>query len=151
MVRMIDSRTMSNPRVFLLSTMCLAPGKIRRATRAAREVGATIDGLLAHAGMLAGAPFTSFSLVLVFGRHDADAPTYQPVGEEGELPLALELDTTPLERASGRELHDRFLFASLTALRHAGQKYGLDVSCLERLMEEPGGGQAEAPAPRRPD
>lgn len=130
-------------RTLIVSTMAIVPGKVRRAAMAAQDVAATINPLITHGSLLKGAPFSCISLVLVFGREDADTPTYKEIGEEGELPLAIELDMVKLQRATGSELRDRFLFSTLCALMHTGKKYGLDTEGIERLLQEPTSGAGD--------
>lgn len=95
-----------------------------------------IEGLLLTMGYLESAPFEWVGLTLRYGLKNEDAPHYQGIDKrDGELALAIELDTHELREASREELKDRFIVATLNALIHAGKKYDLPTKALQQRLD----------------
>jgi len=84
---------------------------------------------------LVKAPFTWVGISLRFGLKNEDAPLYQGIDkEDGELALAIELDTHELQHASRDELKRLFMIATLKSLIHVGHNYGLPTEEFERRL-----------------
>lgn len=103
------------------------------------EIRDELEGILVTSGYLDRAPFIWVGLTLRYGLKYEDKPHYQRIDKkDGELPLAIELDTHDLIEADRNELKRLFTLATLKALIHAGQKHKLPVGYLEELRSDLG-------------
>ena len=82
------------------------------------------------------APFKWVGLIIRKGLVDETEPHYEKINQkDGDLPLAIEIDTHRLLGASEDEMAAVYRKATLTALIHAGEKYRLPVDRLRVLLE----------------
>lgn len=98
----------------------------------AAEVRDELERLVIKSGYLNNAPFTWVGLILRFGLINGEKPEYDKIDKkDGELPLAIEIDTNELLGADKQKLKQIFTEATLKALIDAGHKYKLQISALE--------------------
>ncbi len=101
------------------------------------EIMDELESLLVTSRYLGDTPFRWVGLTLRYGLKNEDDPHYQRIdSKDGELPLAIELDTCELIEADRDELKRLFTLATLKVLIHAGKKYKLPVESLEKLHDE---------------
>jgi len=98
-----------------------------------------IESELISSGYLEGAPFRWVGLTIRYGLKDEAEPHYEAIcRDDGELPLAIEIDTNRLLHRSAEQMASVYRDVALTALIHAGQRYGLNVDRLAELHKEGG-------------
>ena len=101
------------------------------------EIMDELEELLVTSRYMDDAPFKWVGLTFRYGLKYEDKPHYQRIDKsDGELPLAIELDTHDLIEADQGELKRLFTLATLKALIHAGKKYKLPVKSLEELLDD---------------
>jgi hypothetical protein len=124
---------MGHNRSIVLSGVSLTPARLNREIfKVTSKVMDEIELLMQGSGYLDHAPFRWVGLIFHYGLKNEDEPHYQPIDpKDGELPLAIELDTHELRTASPEELHLKLSLGALRALIHAGRKYGLLTAGLE--------------------
>src|SRR5258708_4500739 len=125
---------MAHNRKLVLGGVALVKARIpaRQNADAANAVRDELERELISSGYLEGAPFRWVGLIVRYGLKDEAQPHYDTICEEdGELPLAIEIDTNRLLRRSTEEMADVYRDATLTALIHAGRRYGLNIDRLE--------------------
>ena len=67
---------------------------------------------------------------------DETEPHYEKINaKHGDLPLAIEIDVHRLLGVSEDEMAAVYRKATLTALAHAGERYGLPVERLRSLLD----------------
>ena len=126
---------MAHNRKLALSAVALTKAKIRGDIPVATEVRDELEQLLIRSSYLEGAPFRWVGVMLRYGLKNEDKPEYDKIDEkDGELPLAIEIDTNELIGADRERLKCVFTAATLRALIDAGHKYGLSTSVLEEKM-----------------
>ena len=92
-----------------------------------------------ESGYLDGAPFKWIGLIVREGLVDESAPHYQVIDRsDGELPLAIELDTHRLLGASLEEMTRVYRQTVLLALVHVAEKYGLKGDRMRELLVQMG-------------
>ena len=127
---------MAHNRKLALSAVSLTRARIRGDILAATEVRDELEGLLIKSGYLNGAPFTWVGVMLRFGLKNDEKPEYDKIDKkDGELPLAIEIDTNELVGADKQKLKQIFTVATLKALIDAGHKYNLPISALENYPQ----------------
>ena len=95
-----------------------------------------VEHIMLTSGFLNNAPFKWVGLTLRYGLKNEDEPHYQGIDkQDGELALAIELDTHELREASREELKGRFIVTTLNALIHAGKKYDLPTKALQQRLD----------------
>ncbi|MCP4679875.1 MAG: immunity protein 39 [Deltaproteobacteria bacterium] len=104
------------------------------------EVGTTVrddlEEVMLECGFLEDAPFEWVTISLRYGLKNENEPHYEPINKEyGDLPLAIELDTSELVGCRREEMQEAFEVAALKALVHAGRKFNLEHSALEARLE----------------
>lgn len=107
-----------------------------RIPRFSIEVGSAVrddlEAIMLDCGYLDNAPFTWVGVSLRYGLKNEEVPHYQGIDDEdGEIALAIELDTNELRACDREELRAAFELATLKALVHAGKKYDLECAALE--------------------
>ena len=127
---------MAHNRKLVLGGSSLTIQRVHRNTlEVMGEVRDELEMLLISSGYFECAPFTWVSIILRFGLKKEDAPHYQRIDRrDGELPLAIELDTHELREANRDELKRLYRIATLKALIHAGKKYNLVTAKLEEYL-----------------
>ncbi len=99
------------------------------------EVMGEFEKAMIASGYLENAPFTWVGLSLRYGLKYEEIPHYQGIDKkDGEIALAIELDTHDLIEANREELKRLFEAATLKALIHAGHKYKLPTAALEERL-----------------
>ncbi len=101
------------------------------------EISDEIEQVMITSGYLKKAPFRWIGLMLRYGLKNDDEPVCKRIGRrDGELPLAIELDTHELRDASREELKRRFMIATLKSLIYVGKKYRLPTFAFEERLEK---------------
>jgi hypothetical protein len=129
---------MAHNRKLVLGGVALTEARNNRhCVSVAAEVMDELEPIMVSTGYLDKAPFRWVGLMLRFGLRNDEQPSYQRIGEkEGDLPVAIELDTHELQRASRQELKDIFKTATLRVLVHVAQKYGLAGDRFVEMLGE---------------
>ena len=129
---------MAHNRKLALSGASLTHARVNRHTiGVGSEVRDELEQVMISAGYFDKAPFEWVGVSLRFGLKNEDAPHYQGIDKnDGEIALAIELDTHELQHASREELKRLFMIATLKSLIHVGRKYGLPTEAMEVRKEE---------------
>ncbi|MFA7349608.1 MAG: Imm39 family immunity protein [Methylotenera sp.] len=129
---------MAHNRKLVLSGISLTKARPNRhGIEVAGKIRDELEGLLIASGYFDNAPFKWVGLSLRYGLKYENQPHYQHIDKhDGELPLAIELDTHELIEADRAELKKLFMHATLKALVHAGRKYNLPIKSLEELARQ---------------
>jgi hypothetical protein len=99
------------------------------------EIMDELEQVIISTGYLDNAPFKWVGLMLRYGLKNENVPHYQRINKKyGDLPVAIELDTHDLQKASHDELKELFLIATLKALVDVGKKYGLQYEKFEEML-----------------
>ena len=124
---------MAHNRKIVIGAVSLTMARLPRYdVLAMQDAADDVEGLMQELGYLEHAPFKWVGLILRLGLKNEDEPHYKPIDpKDGELPLAIELDTHELRAASSEELRRKFTLVALTALIHAGRKFDLPTARLE--------------------
>lgn len=129
---------MAHNRKLVIGCVALTMARVRPAKAAAAAGNRVRDELeqeLIRSRYLEGAPFKWIGLIIREGLVDESEPHYGRVDpKDGELPLAIEIDVHRLLGVPEDEMARVFRKATLTALAHAGEKYGLPVDRLKELL-----------------
>lgn len=129
---------MAHNRKLVLGGVALTQAKLP-ARKSAMAMGKARDELeqeIIQSEYLADAPFKWIGLIIREGLIDESVPHYQGIDKkDGELPVAIEIDTHRLLGASEEAMAAVYRKATLTALVHAGEKYRLPVGRLKALLE----------------
>jgi Immunity protein 39 len=116
-------------------TMARLPAKQNSA--AASRARDEIEGELVRSGFLDNAPFKCVGLIIRYGLIDEKEPHFEAIEDQfGELPLAIEIDVHRLIGVSEDQMISVYRKAILIALTSAGEKYGLPLDRLRRLLED---------------
>ncbi len=134
----IGRRIMSHNRKLVLGGASLTQAKCNRHTATVgTEVRDRIEEVMNSVDFLKRAPFQWIGLMLRFGLRNETEPHYLGIDEnDGEIALAIELDTHELQHASHEELTARFMVATLRALIDVGKKYNLPYVRLQEMLAE---------------
>jgi hypothetical protein len=101
------------------------------------EIMNELEPIIIASGYLANAPFTWVGLIFRYGLKYENEPHYQGIdNKDGEIALAIELDTHDLQHASRGELKQRFTIAALKTLVHVGKKYNLPYEKFHEMLTE---------------
>lgn len=104
------------------------------------EVRNELEQVLIDTEYLEAAPFDWVGLILRFGITNAEQPQYEPINSEfGDLPISIELDVNDLAEANRVEFKRLLTIATLTALIHAAQRYGLPFEKLQKMLHREAG------------
>jgi hypothetical protein len=100
--------------------------------RALAEVRDELEGIIVESRYFDAAVFSWVGLTIRFGIRSESVPHLQPIcTKDGELPLAIEIETAKMQGAALSDLRVLFKVAALNALIHAGRKYGRPIEQLE--------------------
>ena len=136
---MTPPRPKHNRRLGLIGVALTLTRNNRETGKALDAVRDEIESVMDECGYLTGAPFSWVTVSVRFGLVDAAAPSYGAVSKRyGDLPLSIEVDTAHLTGADLATLTKIFRRAVVTALIHAGKKYGRPTSPLEALLPPDG-------------
>ncbi len=129
---------MAHKRKIVLGGVSLTPARLNRAIhQVSSEVMDEVEALMLESGYLEHAPFKWVGLIFRYGLKNENEPHYKPIDpKDGELPLAIELDTHELRAASPEELRRKLCLGALTALIHAGRKFDLPTARLEERHKQ---------------
>jgi hypothetical protein len=95
-----------------------------------------LERVMIEAGYLEGAPFSWVTISIRFGIKTEAEPHYQPINKKyGDLPLAIEVETSKMQNADEQELRAIFKAAALKALISAAQRHGRPAQQLYALLE----------------
>ncbi|MDP2834457.1 MAG: Imm39 family immunity protein [Pseudomonadota bacterium] len=101
------------------------------------ELQDEMEQLIVSSGYLNGAPFTWIGLMFRFGLLNEGVPHYQGIdNKDGELVLAIEIDTHELLEPNREHIKQVLMAATLKALIHAGKKYKLPLDALEDRLNQ---------------
>lgn len=130
---------MAHNRKLVLGVIALTQAKIRGDMPVLKEIRDEIEKLIIESNFLEGAPFRWVGLILRYGLKNATLPECEkPNDKEGDLPVAIEVDTAQLVGADREILRHHLETATLKALIAVGRKYHLKISALEgkqRMLE----------------
>jgi hypothetical protein len=131
---------MSHKRRLALSSVSLTMVRSNRHTiSVGTEVRDELENVLISMGFFENAPFKWIGLMLRFGLKNDTEPKYDKIDDaDGELPVAIELDTNDLQNATREELKRFFKVATLKALIHIAKQYDLHSENLIELLREIG-------------
>jgi hypothetical protein len=128
---------MAHNRKLVLSGIALTKARIppRPNAAAANRIRDELEQEVIQSGYLEAAPFKWVGLSIRYGLVDEVAPHYDKIDPaDGELPLAIEIDVHRLLGVSEDEMAAVYRKATLMALVHAGEKYGLNVVRMKELL-----------------
>ena len=129
---------MAHNRKLALSGIALTKARIQPKPNAAAANRSRneLEQEMIRSGYLEGAPFKWIGLSIRYGLIDEAEPHYQKIDPmDGELPLAIEIDVHRLLEVSEDEMAEVYRKATLTALIHAGERYGLPITRLRALLD----------------
>ncbi|MEA3066071.1 MAG: hypothetical protein QOJ27_2532 [Sphingomonadales bacterium] len=130
---------MAHNRKLVLGGVALTRAKLP-ARPTALALGKARDDLeqeMIESAYLNGAPFKWIGLIVRQGLVDQIVPHYQKIDQEdGELPLAIEVDTNRLVGASMDQATNIYRRATLLALVHVAEKYDLNAERIRILLSE---------------
>jgi hypothetical protein len=129
---------MGHNRKLVLSGVALTKARIpaKQNAAAANLVRDELEREMVESGFLEKAPFKWVGLIIRYGLKDENEPHYDRIDQKnGDLPLAIEIDTHRLLEVSEEEMATVYRKAALTALVHAGEKYQLPVNRLRSLLK----------------
>ena len=130
--------TLTHNRKLVLSGVALTKAKIpaRQNAAAANRVRDELEREIIESGFLEHAPFKWVGLVIRYGLVDETEPHYDKIDPgHGDLPIAIEIDSRRLLKASEEEMTVIYRKATLTALVHVGERYLLPVHRLRALLD----------------
>ena len=129
---------MAHDRKLVLSGIALTTARNNRHGMAVMtEVRDKVESLMIETGYADDARFKWVGLSLRYGLKNDAQPVYDRIDEtDGELPIAIELDTHELQCASREELKRLFMVATLKALIHVAERYGRPCGKLRELKRE---------------
>lgn len=124
---------MAHNRKIILGGVSLTKARCNRYDLEVMEdVDEELEKILIEKNFFEGMPFSWIGLILRYGLKNEDEPHYQRIDKkDGELPLAIELDTHEIRDASRDELKRLFMIACLKSIIHVAKKYKLPVSKFE--------------------
>lgn len=130
---------MAHNRKLVLSGIALTkariPPKLNGAV--ANRVRDDLEHEIIQSSYLVNAPFKWVGLSIRYGLVDEAEPHYDKIDpKDGELPLAIEIDTHSLLDTTEDEMVAVYRKATLIALAHAGKKYGLAMDRIGKLLAE---------------
>jgi len=129
---------MAHNRKLVLSGVALTKARVpaKPMAAAANRVRDELEQEVIRSGFLDGAPFQWVGLIIREGLVDEAEPHFQKVNaKHGDLPLAIEIDVHRLLGVSEDEMAAVYRKATLMALVHAGDKYGLNVTRLKEILQ----------------
>ena len=127
---------MAHDRKIVLGGVSLTPARLNRTMyQVSVEVMNEVETLMQESGYLEQAPFQWVGIVFRYGLRNEEEPHYKPIdAKDGELPLAIELDTRDIRSARPEELRRKVTLVALKSLIHAGKKFGLPTADLEARL-----------------
>ena len=95
-----------------------------------------LEPVIIESGYLEGAPFWWVTIAIRFGMKTETEPHFQSINKKyGDLPLAIEIETSRILKATGSELTNLFKAAALRSLIAAGHRYNRPTTELVALLE----------------
>ena len=128
---------MGHSRKLVLSGIALTMARLpaKKAAAALTRASQELEEEIIQSGYLKDAPFRWVGLSIREGLADEAEPHYDEIdASDGELPLAIEVDTHRLLGASEDEMVAVYRRATLLALIHAGERYQLFTERLKSLL-----------------
>ena len=127
---------MAHNRKLVLGAVSLTRARVRGDMPVMEETRNELEQLLIQNNYFDGAPFIWVGLILRYGLKNDEKPEYNKIDKkDGELPLAIEIDTNEMVGADKQKLKQIFTVATLKALIDAGHKYNLPISALENYPQ----------------
>lgn len=124
---------MAHNRKFVPGIVALVKERIKN-TKLVIQVQDEIEKLIIESHLLDNAPFKWVGLIYRYGLKNKLKPEYDRIDKkDGELPIAVELDTRILQWADEHDLQlfkDIFIIAALEVLLDIGQKYNLPTDLI---------------------
>ncbi len=130
---------MAHNRKLVLAGVALTKAKLpaKQTALAMGQARDEIEQEVISSDYLKTAPFKWVGLVIREGLKDELQPHYKKIDvDDGELPVAIEIDTHRLLGATADQMKAIYRRASLIALAHAGEKYGLKATRINQLLSE---------------
>ncbi len=126
---------MGHNRKLVLGGVSLVKIRLRHTGSALASVGAELENVLIEENFFQDAPFRWIGLILRYGIKNDSEPQYDKIDKnDGELPIAIEVDMNPLVNADLVTLLPVFRQRCLIALIHVANKYGLPSAKLKTLL-----------------
>jgi hypothetical protein len=127
---------MAHNRKLVLSGVALTTARNNRNDiEVGTEIMNELGQIIIESEFLNEAPFRWVGLTLRYGLKDEDGPHYDVIDEnDGELPVAIELDTRGLQAASREELKELFMIATLKSLIDIGKRYQLPLETFSGML-----------------
>jgi len=124
-------------RILVLGAVALVPGRVRHSLAAMTEVRELVEAMMIRVNFVEHAPFSWVGLILRYGERDQESPEYEKIDpQDGELPVAIELDIKSLQNVSEEEVRRRFLQATLLSLIDIGKKFNLPIDDFENTLRQ---------------
>jgi hypothetical protein len=130
---------MAHNRKLVLGSVALTQAKLpaRQMALAAGNVRDDLEREMIQSGYLDGAPFKWIGLIVREGLIDEVVPHYQKIDpSDGELPLAIEVDTNRLVGSSLDNATHIYRKAALLALADAADRFALKADRIRLLLNE---------------
>jgi len=129
---------MGHNRKIVIGSVALVKARLKHDGAAMTAVGEELDRLLGEAKVLQKAPFKWIGLVIRYGLVNRFTPPhYQRINKrDGDLPIAVEIDTHLLLAADLEQTKVLFRIAAGDALLHVARKYSLDAKELEQFRNK---------------
>lgn len=125
-------------RKLVLGGVSLTNATLSRNTfSAASAVRDRIEKVLIDSEYLKSAPFSWIGIIIRYGIQNELTPNYRQIDtNDGELPLAIEVDSNEMIDASIADIETIFQLAVLKALIHAGEKFDRPVHALKTIRDD---------------
>lgn len=109
--------------------------------KALSEVRDELERMLVESRFFEAAPFSWVGISIRFGIKTETKPHFHPISKrDGELPLAIEIETSLMQGASLVDLKTLFKAAALKALISAAERYDCPATELDVKFRERGVG-----------
>jgi hypothetical protein len=123
-----------NTRKLVIGGAALVKVRLKNTGAAMVAVCDEVEGVLTESAFFAQAPFKYVNLIIRYGLKDSLVPVYQRINKAHlELPISVEVDANQLVGADAERVKSIFRRATIDALLHIAQKYGLPDKMLQEL------------------
>ena len=130
---------MAHNRKLVLAGVALTQAKLpaKQTVLAMGQARDEIEQEIIASGYIETAPFKWVGLIIREGLKDELQPHYKKIdAKDGELPVAIEIDTHRLLEATAEQLVAIYSKAALIALADVGKKYGLNTARVDHLLSK---------------
>jgi hypothetical protein len=130
---------MAHNRKLVLAGVALTQAKLpaKQTVLAMGQARDEIEQEIIASGYFETASFKWVGLIIREGLKDELQPHYKKIdAKDGELPVAIEIDTHRLLEATAEQLVAIYSKAALIALADVGKKYGLNTARVDHLLSK---------------